>query len=448
MRLTVSQSWLLVLTVIWFVPSSIRSAYSAEVQPPKIQTSCKPVSRSSTLPVLPLQFPSAYRSTPEQVAQAKKIQLLIQAKRWDPALQEFQKGSTWVQDETIRPLLTALVQANETVRASRFVLEQFSPQSRNRAKGIGAIASELTKRNQFSAAIALLKNLPKGSNYLSDAIIPIVGALTATNQINRIPEVMSPFPVENEKWSVWTGVAREVSFEPAQARAVAGMVKDGYLRSMMRSNMAERWVKNRNLLNAWTIANEIEDCGYRADTFLSILQELKTSDLKLSDTQTAQALDQLEALIAAFPDPENTFPNPTNLQLSLSKLNIQNGRKPQGIKLLERVAQDLKPSDSDLFRTVTLIEIASQYQSIGNRVIAVQMLDSAVTAIRAAYQSETTEPGQLPYKPSDSWGEEQLTKIAQMYRSLNQIRKAEEIEQTLLQGAKITIPNSLILPPN
>ncbi|HIK19133.1 MAG TPA: hypothetical protein IGS53_28150 [Leptolyngbyaceae cyanobacterium M33_DOE_097] len=437
------------MTAIWFVPSSIHSVYSAEVEPPKIQTTCKVIS-SSAIPVLPLRFsPSAYRVAPEQVAQVKKIQLLIQAKRWDQALQEFQKGSTWVQDETIRPLLTAMVQANETVRAAQFVLEQFSPQSQNRAAGMGAIASELIKRDQFSAAIALLNNLPQKSDYLSDAIIPIVGALTATNQINRIPEVMSLFPIENEKWSVWTDVAREVSFEPAQARAVAGMVQDAYLRSMVRSNMAERWVKHRNVLNAWVIANEIEDCGHRADTFLAILQELKTSDLKLSHTQAARALDQLEALIAAIPNPESTFPNPVNLRLSLSKLNIQNDRKPQGIRLLERVAQDLKPSDSASFRAITLIEIASQYQAIGNRGIAIQMLDSAVTAIRAAYQPRPSEPGQLPWvEPSASWGTEQLTKVAKMYRSLNQIRKAEEIERTLPQGAKITAPDRLVSPPN
>lgn len=449
MRLTISQSWLLVLTAIWLVPFNIRSAYSAEIEPPKIQTNCRAVS-SSAIPVLPLRFPpTAYSVKPEHIAQVRKIQTLIQAKQWNQALQEFQKGSTWVQDETIRPLLSAMVQANETARASRFVLAQFSPQSQNRAKGIGTIASELIKRNQVAAAIALLNNLPKTSNYLSDAIVPIVGALTATNQLNRIPEVMALFPVENEKWSVWTDVAREVSFEPAQARAVAGMIKDAYLRSMVRSNMAERWVKNRNVLNAWTIANDIEDCGYRADTVLSVLQELKTSDLKLSNPQIAQALDQLEALIAAIPNPENAFPNPINLRLSLSKLNIQNGRKPQATKLLQRIAQDLKPSDSNTFRAVTLIEIASQYQAIGNGGVAVQMLDSAVTALRAAYQPRTPTPGHLPWiKPSDSWGKEQLTKIAKMYRSLNEIQKAEAIERSLPQRAKITIPERSILPPN
>jgi tetratricopeptide (TPR) repeat protein len=449
MRLIVSQSWLFILMAALFVPSSIRSAYSAEIEPPKIQTNCKAVS-SSAIPVLPLRFsPTAYSVKPEHVAQVRKIQVLIQAKRWEQALQEFQKGSTWVQDETIRPLLSAMVQTNETARASRFVLEQFLPQSQNRARGIGVIASELIKRNQVSDAIALLKNLPKTSNYLSDAIIPIVGVLTATNQINRIPEVMSLFPVENKKWSVWTDVAREVSFEPAQARQVAGMIKDAYLRSMVRSNMAERWVKNRNVLNAWIIANDIENCGYRAETFLSILPELKNSDLKLSNTQTAQALDQLEALIAAIPNPESTFPNPINLRLVLSKLNIQNERKSQANRLLQGIAQDINPSDPATFRAITLIEIANQYQAMGNRVAVVQMLDSAVTAIRAAYQPQTPKPGHLPWiAPPDRWGEEQLTKIAKMYRSLNQIQKAEAIERSLPQRPKFTIPDSLPLPRN
>jgi len=447
MRLTLSHTRLLVLTAIWFVPSGLRSAVAAEVEPPKIQTTCKAVS-SSAIPVLPLRFsPTAYRVTPEQVAQAKKIWLLIQVKRWEPAFQEFRTGSTWVQGETIRPLLTAMVQANETARASQFILEQFSPQSQNRAKGIGTIAAELTKRNQFAAAIALLRNLPPKSDYLSDAISPIVGALTAMNQINRIPAVMSLFPIENERWSVWTDVAREVPFEPTQARTVAAMVQDPYLRSMVQANMAEHWVKNQNGFNAWAIANDIEDCGHRADMFLSILQALKTEDLKLSNAQIAQALNQLEALIAAIPNPESTFPNPINLRLSLSKLNIQNGRKSQGIRLLEGANQMLQPSDSNTFRAVTLIEIASQYQTTGNGEIAVQLLDSAVAAIRGAYQRQTLEPGQLPsVEPSDSWGEAQLTVVANMYRSLNQIRKAEAIEQTLPQRAKITIPDRSTVP--
>lgn len=447
MRLTVAQPWLVILMAIGLVSPSLRFAYAAEVELPKIATSCKLVS-SAALPVLPLRFPpSAVRVMPEQVAQVKKIQGLIQSKRWEPALQEFQQGSAWVQDETLRSLLAAMVQAKEGMSATQFVLEQFSPLSQNRAEGIGTIAAELIRQNQLAAAIDRLKHLPQQSNYLSDAIIPMVEALTAMNQIDQIAGVMALFPIANEKWSVWTDVAREVAFEPAQARVVAGMVKDAYLRSMVRSHMANRWVKNRNGRNAWAIANDIEDCGQRADTFLAILQALKTADLPLSNRQTAQALEQLEALIAAIPNPENTFPNPIHLRLALSRLNIQNRRNAQGVRLLERIAQDLQPSDPATFRAVTLFEIASQYQAMSNRRVAVQMLDAAVAAIRAAYRVQPSAPGQLPWvTPSDQWGEAQLTEVARMYRSLNQIQKAAAIEETLPQRAKITIPPRLVLP--
>lgn len=447
MRLIVSQSWLFILTAIWFVP--IRPAHSAETQLPRIRTNCTTNSQRLLAPI-PLRLPPTVAiPQPEQVAQSRKIRALIEAKQWKQALQEFQKGSSWVQNETMRSLFAGLVQANETARASRFVIEQFPPQSKQRAQGLGVIAAELTNRNQLKDAIALLKNLPPSSEYLSDAVIPVVEALTATNQIQKIPQVMTLFPVTKEKWTVWTDVANAVLFEPAQAKEVAGIMEGEYLRSLTLKNIATKWLSEnrRDGVKAWTIANEIEDCSIRIEVFLNAFEQLNASNLNVSNTQKAQALDQMEALIAVLRDPNLNYQSDLiSHQISLAGLNIRSGRKAEGLKLLERVQQGLKQFDSDIYRAETLIKLATQYQSIGDNRTAIQLLDTAVIAVRDAYNPKPRSNDQFslpPLVPSPFWREEKLEKIAERYRSLNQIRKAEAIGRTLPQRAKITFPNQI-----
>lgn len=446
MRLIVSQSWLFVLTAIWFVPSSIRPAYSAEIQLPMVRTSCTTDSHRLLAP-MPLRLPpTAVYVRSEQVAQARKLKTLIAARQWEQALQEFQKGSSWVQDETARSLFVGLVRANETARASRFVIEQFPPQSRQRARGIGAIAAELTGRNQLNDAIALLKKLPQTSEYLSDAVIPVVDTLAATHQIQTIPQVMTLFPV-TEKWTIWTDVANAVLFEPAQAKAVAGMIEGEYLRSLTLKNMATKWLSEnrREVVKAWTIANDIEDCSIRIEVLVNAFEQLNASNLNVSNSQKAKALDQIEALIAVLRDPNLNYQSDLiNYQVSLAGLNIRSGRKAHGLKLLNNVQQGLKQFDSDTYRAETLIKLATQYQSIGDNRTAIQMLDNAAIAVRDAYNPKPRTSGQFilpPLVPTPYWREEKLYKIAERYRSLNQIRKAEAIERTLPQRAKITLPS-------
>jgi hypothetical protein len=445
MRCTAPQFWLIVLATILLVPSDIRLAQSAEINLPKIQANCK-IDAQRLLPSKPLSLPlSAVLAEPERAAQStKKIAALIKAKQVDQAFLEFQRESSWVQDQTIGPLLVALVQSNGTADASQFVMAKFPPQSKQRAQGIGTIARELIKRNQFADAIALLKNLPQTSEYLSVALTPLVEALTSTHQIKKIPQVMSLFPVSNEQWTVWADIGNQIPFEPQQAQEVAGMIEGTYLRSLTLKNMATYWLSanRRNFPNAWHIANEIEDCSTRTEAFLEIFEGLMVSKLAVSHTQRAQALDQLEALVSRLDDPKLKYhDNPIPFRLSLATLNVENGREPQMIKLLERVTQDLKKSDYAAFRAATLIKLATQYESIGNVPAAVQMLDSAVAESHAAYKQETSPSynGLPSLSPAQS-RDDRLAKIAEMYRSLHQIQKARAIEQTLSSPSRVTLP--------
>jgi len=399
------------------------------------------------LPILPIRLPpSAYQVGREQVAQSKRIQALIETKQWDQALQEFQQGSEWVQDQTIRPLFVALVQSNQTTYAVQFVIEKFPPQSKYRAQGIGEIAAELTTRNQFPDAIALLKQVPQNSDYLSDAIVPIVGALTAMNQIKNIPQVMSLFPVSNEQWTVWTTIGKQVPFEPAQAKEVAGMIEGEYLRSLTLKNMTNYWLpaSRRNVLKAWNIANEIEDCSTRVEVLLETFAAMKASSITVSSTQQAQALDQLEILITKLQNPNLNYQSDSiDFQLSLASLNIQSGRKAQGMKLIGQVQQALKQFDSPIYRAETLLKLATQHQSIGNNRIAVQMLDAAVTETHTAnkpkpWLGDIRETPALV--PDRSWTESMLKKIVERYRSLNQHQKADAIERTLPQQPSFMTP--------
>jgi hypothetical protein len=407
------------------------------------------------LPLMPfLKLPTAYLVNPEHIAQTRKIMALIDAKQWDQALLEFQQGSTWVQDQTMQLLLTGLIRSNQTARASRFVIDQFPPQSQKRAQGMGMIARELTYRNQFPDAIALVSSLPQNSDYLSTAVVPLVGALTATNQTGKISEVMALFPKPDQQWSLWIDISTEVPVEPAQAKEIAATIQqNSYLRSQVLTNMATYWVptSRRGLLKAWNIANQIEDCTMRTETFLEVVRGLKeASDLNVSKAQTGQAMDRLETLITTIDDPRLKYRgNPSHFRLLLASLNIQHGRKAEGIKLLEQVTQDLKQSDSAAFRAATLIKLATQYQSIENKLVAVRMLDAAVTETHAAYKQDTTpSPHRLPpLRSPAAWRDSTLEQIAERYRSLQQPQKAAAIERTLPKRPRFTIPDTKLIFP-
>ncbi|NJR50433.1 MAG: hypothetical protein HC780_13570 [Leptolyngbyaceae cyanobacterium CSU_1_3] len=438
------------MTAVLVLPSSIRPVHSAEIDLPKIQASCNP-GLQALLPPMPFLklSPTAYLVAPEHIAQIRKIMALIDAKQWDQALLEFQQGSTWVQDRTMQPLLTGMTQSNQTTRATQFVIARFPSQSQKRAQGIGAIAVELTYRNQFPDAIALVKSLPQNSDYLSKAIVPMVGALTSTNQTEKISAVMALFPDSNQQRSLWLDISNEVPVEPAQAKEIAGMIQQNfYLRSQVLTNMAGYWLlgTHRNLLKAWNIANEIEDCTMRTETFLEVVKGLKESGLNVSTEQAGQAMDQLETLITTI---DAYRGNSSYFRLSLASLNIQHGRKAQGIKLLERVTQDLKQSDSAPFRAATLITLATQYQSIGDKLIAIRMLDAAVTETHAAYKQDTTPSlNRLPtLVPPAASRDTTLERIAKMYRSLQQPQKAVAIERTLPKRPRFTIPDSNLIFP-
>jgi len=109
MRFTITR--LIVLTAVLLIPASIRLAHSAEIEPSKSTHCTFDPDRLRLLPAVPRSPVTFDMLTAEQANRAQKIAALIQAKQWNPAFQEFQQTTYWVQNITLRPLLAALVQA-------------------------------------------------------------------------------------------------------------------------------------------------------------------------------------------------------------------------------------------------------------------------------------------------------------------------------------------------
>lgn len=140
-------------------------------------------------------------------------------------------------------------------------------------------------------------------------------------------------------------------------------------------------------------------------------------------SRLGQALDQLTTLVSTISDSRSSYPyNPSHFFISLAQLNTQHGRKAQAIKLLEQVTQELKQSNSPTVRSRTLIQLASQYQLIGNSSRAIQMLDAAVNETHVAYKEQVSPSyrGLPSIIPPAEVRNSQLEQIAKLYRSLNQ----------------------------
>lgn len=218
-------------------------------------------------------------------------------------------------------------------------------------------------------------------------MIPVVETLIAKNQIGKVAEVMAVFPAPETQWFLWQEIGNAIAFEPAQA--VTKLIQHpsaSNLRSQVFRNMAEYWLseKRRNPLKALNIASQIEDCLIRTTMLVNAMNK---ADSTLSKAQAVQTLDQIEQLIARLYQSKSDYQDAVNLKLSLAKLNLLQGRKEQGVKLLEQVTQDLKQTEFAAFRAEKLIEIAMRYQSIENESTAVWLLDAAVTETQTAYHN-------------------------------------------------------------
>ncbi|MCU0550602.1 MAG: hypothetical protein MUC48_14730 [Leptolyngbya sp. Prado105] len=421
------------------------SAHSAEIELPKIESTCK-TERISALLVPPIAPELALPNLGlPRVEDFRQLESLIAAKQWEAAFTEFQNSSEWVQSDMLRPLLIALVQANEVQRASRFLIQQFPAQSEMRAKGVGAIAAELTKRNQFQSAIESLKTIPQNSEYLSDAVIPVVEILATTNQIAAIAQLMPLFSNDDARLSFWYSATRKVAFQPEQAKQFAAMIEDAELRSHLIARMANFWLRKEGeaVLNGWKIANAIEDCSPRLSFFLDAFDRLKTTNLNPS----ARSLNELEALLNAR-DAASSYRR-LDQRVSVARLNIEQGRKAQGARLLKQVTDLLKQEESYYSRGLTLLDVAKQYQQLGDKKIAIQILDAAVISADASAkpQSKVVNGISMPMLlPPTEMRDELLREIAKQYRSLNQPQKASAIEKRIPKRLRLSPPEIYQIP--
>jgi hypothetical protein len=419
------------------------SAHSTEIKISNIKSTCN-LERVSILLPFPLEpeLPSAslvFRG----VEDMRQLEKLIATKQWDAALEEFRNASEGVKLDMLRPLMVALVKANEVQRASRFLIQQFPARSEIRVKGIGTIAAELTARNQFQSAIELLKTIPQTSEYFADATIPVIEILAKTNQMQAIAQVMALFPDDEARSSFLYRVTRRIGFLPEQVKQVAGITEDAGLRPTLIARMANFWLNQDGeaILNGWKIANEIEDCSVRLNFFVDAFDRLKTANLNLSDAQKARSLNQLEALLNAR-DAASSYKR-LDQRVALARLNIEHGRKAQGIQLLQQVTELLKQEQSYYSRAATLVEVAKQYTLLGNKTVAVQLLDAAVIAADASAkpQNKIVDGLSLPMiLPPKEMRDDLLRQIAKAYRSLNQSQKASAIEKRIPKRPLYVLP--------
>jgi len=439
-----------------------RSAHAAETKLPPIETRCQLNLETSSLISIDQSSRASLLYTEveslEERRQLNQIQKRIAAKEWEQAWRELQRASDWTQEQAIRPLLVAMFQANQGQRASQLLTQQFPANSYIRAKGVGMIAAELTQRDQFSSAIELLKTLKNKNTYPTVVALPVVKVLASTNQVGKILEVVALFPDPEMRRIVWSNIARSILFQPDQAKQVAALIENPEWRQEAVVRMSNYWFSEPNgFLNGWAISNDIEDCEKRASHLLRVVR-LGTQNLQdlnqlegvpgtnLSETQELQALDQLEAFLNAIAKTSNRQ-SPQNAmvdtRLKLAELSIQNGRNVQGKRLLQQLMTTLE-QDRRLSSGWTLLQIAKQYQQLGDRSRAVQILDSAVLVADAEYKSSLQLPLWTP-QSAVQLRDDTLGEIARTYRSLNQPQKATAIEKTLSTRSRPTIPAPLRL---
>lgn len=440
-----ARSLMILVSSMLLIPAY--SAHSAEIELPKIGSTCRP-NRSLSLPI-PAP-PSELFLVPSlrggAIYDRKTLETLIAARQWDQALVEFQDLPEWGQSEMLRPLLIALVKANEVQRASQFLVQQYPARSKMRAEGMGTIAAELTKRDRFESAIEVLKTVPQDSEYQQNAVIPVIEILTARNQIGKIADLIPLFPNEDARSSFWYATARRIAFQPEQAKQLAGLIENSDLRSSVIERMANFWLRRDGnaALNGWKIATEIEDCASRLTFFLNAFDRLKQSGLKPSNV--ARSLDELEALLNAR-DASSSYKR-LDQRLTLARLNLEQGRKAQAEKLITQVTQAMK-AEFPSSRATLLVELAKQYRQLGKTTIALQMLDSAVITANEAMKPQTTRVNGMTVPmliPPIEWKEELLRDIAKQYRSLNQPQKASAIERTIPKQPRYALPEIKPIP--
>ncbi|KAM3096474.1 hypothetical protein ACKFKG_10730 [Phormidesmis sp. 146-35] len=433
------------------------------IELPKIQTDCKTESQSRK-PILLYGFGNDVGSSGrnpndfEQEQQTKqRIWKLIYSKQWDEARVEIQKQPKRFRLEMFPQLLSALVSADESDRASRLVIAQFPRQTYERAQGVGTIAKALISQDQLPKAIAVLKTVPQDSGYLSSATTPAAIALVETGQLEKLREVAALFPSQNAQAKIWLAIGEQISFEPPLAKQIATMIEDRKLRSQTLQKIAMKWLyaSGKDALKGWIVANEIEDCMIRSKYFLEIADLIANSPSNDHSQEKGETLNQVETLLNAIDEAKLGDRRAlAQLRLSLAQFNFRAGRTAQATKLLQQVTQDQKRFQFYADRAEVLLEVAQQYQKFQKVPSAVQALDLAVVAIQTAFDKKENSVEGLPSSntlPIVEWRDRTLREIAMKYRSLKQPQKAAAIDQMFpknrIRLPLMQVPRNFKVPP-
>lgn len=400
-------------------------------------------------------------------AEATQIQQLIEnllsQKNWDKAKLEIEKISySEFRDEMRFKLVKSLSKAKELDRALKLVMELFpQKQSREQAKGIGIVASELVLEGQFTQALEVLKLSSHDASSAAVAVLPVVSVVlnqersqqlfipSATpEQLEKLRIVVSLFPGSNYQEKVWHSIGESISLEPRLATKVTELIQDEVLRSTTLDRFAEQWI-DRNLTDRfsglrtlgqnWQAANQIRDCVARSRVFLDIASFLVLlSDFLVpsyyqpGQSETAHMLDQLEALINAIDEDKlGDRRISAQLRLKLVQVNIDAKREAQSVKLLERVTNDQKKFQYAVDRADFLLVIADYYRFLRKPAATVRALEVATDAVQTAYSKPQQAVENSDLFQVKAWREQSLYSIMDQYESLNLPAKAAKIRQML-----------------
>ncbi|KAM3114268.1 hypothetical protein [Phormidesmis sp. 146-33] len=454
-----AQSLMILLTSALVAPSC--PAIAAKIELPKIQTDCK-TDAQARRPIFAEYFGNSSNKSgsggrvdfeqENQKNQIKdRISKLIYAKQWDEALAEIQKQSEPIQSELFSRLSYELAESGEINRASRLVITQFPRRSRERARGIGAIAARLLKSNRKPEAIALLKTVPQDSEYLDEATTPVAIAFAIIGQLEGFREIARLFPNSDAQSQIWLGIG-ELQLELEMSKRFVALIDDPKVRSRTQEKMANRWMSasGKDAVNGWILANEIEDCMIRSRFFVEVADRITRGASNDHIQEKGAILDQVEGLLNAInEDKLGDRKALAEFRLSLVQYNIRVGRKSQATKLLERMTEDQKQFQFYADRAEILLEIANQYRTLKKDSSAIRSLDLAVVAAQTVVKNREESVQKLSNGSSAiaRWHWQTLDQIAEKYRSLKQPQKATAIDRILNKPALKKRPLPLFTIP-
>lgn len=455
--------WLSTVLLMSFVA---HPAIATKLELPKIQTDCKTYTQVREKIYLPSPFPGAapvlYPSPSEATRTQDTIENLLRQKRWNEAKLEIEKLSyPQFRDEMRLKFIKLVSEAQEIDHALKLVMELFPrKQSPEQAQGIGIISSVLILDGQLDQALEVLKSSSHDASSAAIAVLPVIRVIlnqertqqlflpsANPDQLEKIRTVIALFPGSTYQEKVWDSIGKNIALEPRIANKIAELIQDQALRSRTLDRFTEQWIDHNlsdrfgglgTLGQNWQAANRIQDCVIRSRAFLDIanflvlLPDFSVPSYQLDQSEKAQMLDQLEALINAIDEEQIGDRRISALfRLKLVQINATEKRETQSMRLLERVTRDQRRFQYSVDRVDFLLAIAGYYRFLGKTTAAVRTLEMALSTIQSAYFKKDQSFEDNNSFDIEKWREEKLFDILYQYESLRLPDRAAKIRQML-----------------